>query len=229
MNSAHEILATHEADFYPSVEVVEQLRTRTLVAFIGAMAVGKTTCMEQVAKLDTEFAVVKSFATRPRRTNEPDNDYRFLDGTEDLDRIAAMVASRSGGLVQYGVHPTTGHVYGSEISDYNQPYSMLATLTKNVEVLRQTPFGKMVELTLVTEPTEWLRRFRKKGFSANEAKQRALEGKQSLEWSLDQGDNMVWVCTPSSVHPDTAVVIRRFSKRDSPARLDQSKNRRKTA
>lgn len=213
MSQALAELTLREADFRPSDEVTDRLKQITFVAFIGAMATGKTSTMDQVAQLDSEFGAVRSFTTRPRRSIESGDDYRFINDTEDLDRIVQMVVNRTGGLVQYGVHPTTGHVYGSEIADYNHPYSMLAVIPKNAERMREVPFGRKVELTLVAEPYEWIKRFAGKGFSPSEASQRAIEGKQSLEWSFKQPD-MIWVSTSSGTRLETAAEIRALIKGD---------------
>jgi hypothetical protein len=123
-----------------------------------------------------------------------------------------MAIIRKGGLVQYSVHPTTGHIYGSEISDYDHPYMMLATLSNHIKELARLPFNKMVELTLVTKPEEWVRRFQSRYVGPDELRKRALEGKQSLEWSLDQGEDMLWVCTPTGIKSETALEIRDLIK-----------------
>ena len=213
INQALQDLSAYEAVYSPSDEVAERLRSITLAAFIGPAAVGKTTCIEQVAQLDDQFGRVRPFATRPRRPGESDNEYRFLDQADPyLSRIARMAIIRKGGLVQYGVHPTTGHVYGSEISDYDHPYMMLPVQSHNIETIRRLPFNKMVELAIVTEPEEWVRRLHERGLDPHESRKRALEGKQSLEWSLDQGEDITWVCTPTGIKPETTLEIRDLIK-----------------
>jgi guanylate kinase len=188
-----EFLVENAPDYQPSVEVAEQLESVTLAPLIGPVAVGKSACMERAIDMATAFGKVQSFTTRPKRPDEAESEYRFLPHNDaSLEQIA--IAARRGELVQYAVHPTTGYVYGSDRSDYQQLYMMLDALANSVPAIRRLPFGKIVEMSIVAEPEQWQKRFSARNMDPADAKKRILEGRDSLRWSLDQGDSMLWVC-----------------------------------
>ena len=181
----------------PGPAVAEQLNKITLANIIGPVAVGKTTCLNYISTHSTEFGRVQSFTTRPRREDDPEEDYRYLEHSQQtIVTIAQKV--RSAELVQYAVHPTTGYIYGSVVSDYYRPYMMLAALADSISGLRRLPFKEVKGLCLITEPEEWLRRFAGRNNKVDSQK-RLVEGINSLEWCLDQGDSLPWVCNPAGM------------------------------
>lgn len=181
------------AGYLPNPEVLEPLRPLTLAPIIGPAAVGKTLCMKQIAHTHEDFGRVQGFTTRdydPKRDGEKD-EYRFLQHDKaTLEKLLDQV--QRGELVQFHPHSTTGYIYGSELCDYVKPYTMLGAAANSIKELRALPFAKIVEITLVTEPEEWLKRFRARTSSKDEARKRIKEGVQSLTWSLERED-MHWV------------------------------------
>ncbi|HVV67347.1 MAG TPA: hypothetical protein VHB72_04785 [Candidatus Saccharimonadales bacterium] len=194
MANTVEALRKSLANYMPSEEVCAELATVTMVPIVGPLAVGKSTCMEMVRALDNDFGRVQSFTTRDRREGEAEDEYRWRGHTQEaVDAIAEEV--REGQLVQCVVHPTTGVVYGSDLSDFSHSYTMLDTLSTAVPALRALPFRKMVEMTLVSSPFMWDIGVaaRSAQVSEDELEKRIKEGVQSLEWSLEQGGGMAWI------------------------------------
>jgi len=179
----------------------------TLAPIIGPVGIGKSACMHLILEQDEEFGRVQSFTTRSKRPEEPEDEYRFMPHDDtSLGQIAAAV--RRGELVQYAPHPTTGFVYGSDLSDYRRPYMLLDTLASGVATIRPLPFKEIIEISMVAEPEDWQRRFRARNADPVDARKRILEGRSSIRWSLDQGDAMVWVCNREGRLAETADEIR---------------------
>lgn len=194
MSEAIEALRAAQAGYEPSQEVSSALSDVTMVPIIGPVAVGKSTTMNAVCILDSEFGRVQSFTTRGIRAGEARDEYRWHDGSEEgLGQIRDAV--EAGELVQYVVHPTTDVVYGSDLSDFGEPYAMLDALSTSIPPLRALPFKKMVEITLVADLYMWQLSFKQRRAQVDGAElyKRLQEGRRSLIWSLDQGDDMAWV------------------------------------
>ncbi len=93
-----------------------------------------------------------------------------------------------------GTESDFGRVQGSDLSDYTKKYTLFDTLAAAVTELRALPFEKMVEITVVTEPDEWVDRFKTRAHHKDDARKRLKEGVISLSWSFEQGgENMHWV------------------------------------
>jgi guanylate kinase len=204
MTTKLDLIKEREPSYTPGLHVTEELRKVTMVPLIGPFAVGKSVCMAKILEQEPDFGRVQSFTTRSRRNGEAEDEYRFLpDGEVTLDWIAEEIKRRD--LVQYAVHPTTGNIYGSDLRDYAKPYSMLDALYSAVEGLRRLPFKDMKEITMVAEPNEWVARSKERlgQISTNEANKRLRESILSLEWSLEQGDSISWVCNRTNQLPET--------------------------
>lgn len=172
-----------EEGYQPSSEVVSKIEDKTLLAFIGGFAVGKTTLMHAVAEHDSRFSEVISFTTRPPR-DDSDN-YRFISNlADDVEQI--LDRAENGELVNFTVHPTTGYIYGTETDDYRTEFCMLATTSSNFRSsTSQLPFHRTEPIVVVAEPSVWLDRISKRSTTLAEQGKRIDEARQSLEWSLD--------------------------------------------
>ncbi len=96
-------------------------------------------------------------------------------------------------LVQFLPHSTTGFIYGSDLQDYSRRIALLDAMSTSVPALRVLPFERMAEITIITGPEEWLKRFRARTHDEDDARKRIKEGIQSLSWSLEQAEAMSWV------------------------------------
>lgn len=182
MSEPLDVLVGLERDYQPSTSVAERIGNKHLIAFIGAFAVGKTTLIESIDAQSPDYAEVVSFTTRPYRG---DGDrYRFLDYTQKNLEVLVGLA-QEGELVNFTVHPTTGHVYGTEVADYTARNCMLATTVKSYKSDRNLPFASVRPVVVVAEPALWLSRVATRTITASERTARIDEARQSLEWSLD--------------------------------------------
>lgn len=175
--------------YRPSEEVAKVLDKTVFVPVIGPFAVGKTVCIQQTIKTDQDFGYVQGFTTREMRPDEEPDIYRFLPHSEDsLKNILRSIYY--GELVQVSVHPSTGHLYGSETSDYTKPYSMLDTLANAMDSLEKLPFGGIRPVGLVATKQTWWKRLRERAtiIPRTEIEKRFTEAIASLEWMLEKDD-----------------------------------------
>lgn len=181
-------------DYQPGQHVLDSLRQVTMTAVIGPSAIGKNTIMNAAASFDSDFACVTGFTTRSRRPNEPEDTYRFLEHSADvLESILAQIENQE--LVQVTVHPTTGNVYGSALIDYAKPYMMLDTLPNAIQNLEALPFKALRKVVITAEPTTWAKRRQARDMDGppEAAALRLHEGIANLRWSIEQGDDVVWL------------------------------------
>ncbi len=196
-------LQDREPGYFPCEEIANQLRQVTLAPVIGPSGIGKSTLLDTVQLTNKDFSRALSFTTRSKRDGESKNQYRFLNHDEPTaSRILERVRRRE--LVQYSVHPSTGYIYGSDIDSYRTPFVMIDVLSTGLAPLRQLPVKSIVEVSIVCTPREWERRFASRKVATEDAQKRIKEGVNSLEWSLDQGEDMIWVDNSDKKVEDTA-------------------------
>lgn len=175
-------------------DVNEWLREVTLVPLIGVFAVGKTAIMEAATTIDVDFGRVRSFTTREQRPGESADTYDFLPHNEKtLASLLKQINRRE--LVQFAVHPTTGHIYGSRPEDYSKPYAMLDTMPTSLPNLYPLPFKGIQKIAVVTSPEQWLTRLegRLATTAPEDINKRLAEGVMSLEWCLAQTSDLAWL------------------------------------
>jgi len=178
---------------------MESLQDKTLVMLVGPSAVGKSTLMNVVVKQSDSFKRVSGFTTRAPRTNDEPGLYRYVTSEEAKERI------RDNRLVQYAVHPSTGVIYGTEPSDYPGKYNLLDTLSSVVLELRTLPFQTSITISLTAPAEQWRTQFLTRYPTQSEdALKRLAEAKLSIEWSLAQTDNHVWLNNPRGKLQHTA-------------------------
>jgi hypothetical protein len=184
-----------QLQYRPNSEIAAQLHTKTLAMVVGPTATGKSYLMRQVAERDPECGRVKDFTTRPPRSDDQPGafDYRTHDDrqvTIYLDKIHRQ------DVVQYMVHPTTGMLYGSEITGYPATFNFLETISNVVTVLRLLPFQRTVVVGVVVELEQWkewfINRYREQ---STDRTKRLQEAVTSLEWLTDatHADLIHWV------------------------------------
>jgi len=181
-------------DYVPSSEVTEKLSQVTFVPVIGPFAVGKSTCIKEVERLNDDFGRVTGFTTRDPRPGEGPDEFHFLP--HDIETLEGILSdARERKLVQVTVHPNTGRIYGSSINDYNRKNMMLELLYTVVADMRKIGFGAVKELVFVSPVVDWEHRFteRVETETETEIQKRLKEGRDSLVWSLEQGANIPWI------------------------------------
>lgn len=167
-----------------------------LIMIVAPSAMGKSTAMNEVVRLDARFSRVRSFTTRPPRDNDEPGQYLYLSADELTEK------RRSGEIVTEVTFPTTGQTYGTLTSSYVGEFCLLDTLANSVGTYRSLPWFDTITISLTTEPTKWqawfLNRYPQE---SSEALKRLEEAKLSIRWSLDDTETL-WLVNDSS--PRTA-------------------------
>jgi len=202
LQAAHE----SEATYQPNKEVAALLNQKTLVMIIGPAAIGKNFIIDTLIKTDPTFGFVPSFSTREPRTNdEPGSMHLYLHDEVNVNRLLDLI--EAGGVAQYAIHPTTGHIYGTMTEDFSRQFALLPTLTTAVESIQQLPFNKTIPIILAASPQAWKARFNQRyPQKSDERNRRRAEAISSLVWGLaaERRDTVYWVDNTSS-DPHTAV------------------------
>lgn len=166
---------------------MNQLRDKTLIMLVGPSAIGKSTLMNEVVSIRSDFGRTTGFTTRDPRPNDEPGQYRYLT----KDDVQKKIAQKS--LIQYAVFPTTGQIYGTETIDYPSKYNLKDILANAVADFRALPFARTVTISLAAPAEQWqqwfLARYPK---PSQEAKMRLEEAKLSIEWSL-QDEQTHWL------------------------------------
>lgn len=181
-------------EYVPSEEVCAELGRRSLFMFSGPFAVGKTTLMQNIESTSGDYSRVRSFTTRPCRSAEEQNNYRFIPHVDkSIEEIAAKATK--GDLVQGMVHPTTKFIYGSELCDYGSgANALLDVVPKAVPSLERLPFRRSKIIEVVTLPDVWIDRVNSRGAQHNDRDRQArvIEARQNLSWALARSD-VLWL------------------------------------
>lgn len=155
---------------------------------VGPTAVGKSTLMNEVVKLDAEFARVSGFTTRQPRDNDEPGMYRYVSSA-----VARRMIEQDD-VVQFAIHPTTGDIYGTQLVDYPKTFNLLDTLSTVVDGLQSMPFQRTVTVSVTTEPAAWQAWLLDRYPQASEERTNRLEeARQSIEWSMQQRADHFWL------------------------------------
>lgn len=214
--------SAHQVSYRPNQAIAKELHNKNLVMFVSPVAAGKSYLMNRIVEQDNDFSRVAVFTTREERLDDEPGMFRYHphDGTsigQLLDKIEA------GEVVQYAIHPTSGRIYGSEITDYKTPFNMLATLSGVVDNLSHLPFATTHVIGLAVMPGVWLERLHARyPTTSDERTKRLKEAIVSLEWLLGNKNqtSITWVDNTSS---DTTPAIQsiinavKYNKYDSSA------------
>lgn len=178
-------------------KVLKYLSNKNLVLLVGPSSVGKTMLMQQVVKLNSDFNIASGFTTRPLRKDEDPSTYRFLPNTPiQKQQIVNQIAS--GELLQFAVHPQTRYLYGTSFKDYSAKYNLLDVLSNEVYNFQTIGFATCRTIMIIAEPEEWQDRFTTRNFSRDETYKRIKEGIASLNWGLENQDNIHWIHNTTS-------------------------------
>jgi guanylate kinase len=183
------------------------LNDKTLIMVVGPSSVGKSTLMNEVVRLDPSFGRVRSFTTRPARTNDEPGQYLYLTDEELTQR------SDSGELITDVVYPTTGFHYGTVAESFANTYNLLDTLANSVEEYRALPFARTVTISLTAEPEAWSAWLKQRFPDGGDDMRRRLEeAVLSITWSLEQSDDHYWLVNRPGALTDTAHDLIRLAK-----------------
>lgn len=210
-----------ETTYRPSGEVLDQLRKKDFIMLVGPTAMGKSTLMNKMVELDSEFARVSGFTTRPKRSNDEPGLYDYIPHTDDGIQ-SILTEKEAGRLVQYAIFPTTGYVYGTHLKDYPAKYNLKDTLSNVAGSLAELPFHTTHIVGIVTTPEAW-RKWLSVRFTPEDPDflKRINEAIQSLEWLLAQPAGVVkWVYNrPDNVETSANELIA-IAKEERTASID---------
>jgi guanylate kinase len=164
------------------------LASKTLIMLVGPTAIGKSTLMNEAVRQDARFSRVKSFTTRPKRSNDEENQYFYFSDTELHEQ------TEGGSIVTDVIFPTTGYHYGTTIHSYGTEFNLLDTLSHSVESYRQLPFKTTVTVSLTASSDDWRRWLEQRyPVTSQDRMKRIEEAVMSIEWSLHQTSGHRWL------------------------------------
>lgn len=186
-------LIAKDEPYTPNQAILNEIAKKHIVLFVGPSAIGKSTLMHHINRLDRSFAYVSSFTTRPPATRDTPGLYQFFNSDDEIAQLIDMIENRE--VVQFAPHPTTGELYGSLLSGYSGRYDMLDMLYNKVDDMLTTGFGRVDTIALTCNADEWVTRFTTRYPVANdESKKRLTEAIDCLKWALAQPqDGIVWI------------------------------------
>lgn len=202
-------LLAEQPTYRPTEAVIDQIEHVTLLSFVGASSMGKTTVMELLARDGGGFGITQNFTSRAPRAEDDPKRYTYFEHSDAglkpiLDRI------KSHELLQYNIHPFSLHVYGSEIAGYPHPYNMGDIFYSSIDGFRQLGFKKLYVFSVITEPASWQARFEKRFPVGHPQRQaRLAEAISSLEWSLAQtSPDHTWIINRDNECEKAASTVR---------------------
>jgi hypothetical protein len=183
-----------QTDYRPNDTIAAQLVNKTIVMFVGATCEGKNTVMEAVAAQDKRFKITGTYTSRDPRPGDDPNLYTYYQNTDDglADLLAAIDRHE---VVQYAVNPHANLIYGSTPGDYKGEYNLKDVFSSAIENFHHLGFKRSLAITIITEPTIWLKRFEERfPIGHTHRKARRDEAIESFSWSLAQpGSDHLWV------------------------------------
>ena len=180
---------------------------------VGPAAIGKSTLMNEVVAHDPRFKRVRSFTTRPPRSNDEPGHYFYFTEAERAER------SRKGECITDVIYPTTGYHYGTVAESFESEFNLLDTLSGSVETYRNLPFKHTVVVSMCAAPDDWEAwldlRYPTPG---EERTKRLQEALLSTEWSLAQTSDHAWIInSPTRVAATATTLVRLASSRPADA------------
>ncbi len=187
-------LLAEQPTYKPTQAVLGQINQITMLCFVGATSMGKTTIMQTLAQSDANYGITKNFTSRAPRAEDDPKRYTYFEHSDaGLKPILTRIASRE--LLQYNIHPFSLHVYGSEVEGYPHHYNMGDIFYSSIDGFRQLGFRKLYVFSVITEPAAWRTRFEQRFPVGHPQRQARLsEAINSIEWSLAQtASDHTWV------------------------------------
>ena len=154
----------------------ESLEDTTIVAAVGATAVGKNFLMEK-----SGLSVVGTLTTRAPRVSDDPLRYRYTELDEILGKI------ERGEVVQYGAYPP--HIYASELQDYTLDEPNISDIYYSaVSDLENKGFKSVKAFSTLTSKEQWMSQLweRFEGMNVGSIHARLVEARQSLRWTRAQ-------------------------------------------
>lgn len=185
----------NQNNYTPNEEILRSLNERAIVMVVAPAAMGKSTLISRVAEFDSDFKKISEFTTRERREGDDRDVWRYIPyDDEHVNTLLDAIDRRE--IVQYAVHPTTRHIYGTYVEDFQGRYGMLATLADAVEQMQKLPWRVPARVIgIATDPNSWQNWFEQRYPVRNDEKLKRLsETLTSLRWLLRQEQGTItWI------------------------------------
>ncbi len=180
--------ATRAQDTYqPSDHVHQVIANKTLVMIVAPAAMGKSYIISHAIAADPQFAQTISFSTRDPRPGDEGNMRTIPRDEQHITTLLDLIDA--GQVVNYAIFPTTGMLYGTDLTSYPGKINLMPTLANSVETLRHTGFGQAITIGLVTHPDTWAAWFDARfPVPTAEKTARLKEAILSLSWLLQDND-----------------------------------------
>lgn len=203
-------------DYQPNSDVSLSILSRSLVEVIAPACEGKSTVMNKVVEMDTDFGYVRSWTTRNQEPRDEGSYYTFYNTATELESLFDRIDKRE--AVQYTAHPTTGKLYGTSPEGYPAEYNLLDTLASSVDDLDKLAFKSIYKVALVSKGSERRRRFLTRyPEESPERTKRLKEAALCLAWVLEQPEeNLIWIENGKSDVEKAARDIRNAVKFSTP-------------
>jgi guanylate kinase len=186
--------------YHPHVAITQQLQHITVIGFVGASCMGKTTVMQAlVARDPTMYGEFVTFTSRSPRPGDNTDRYHYYAHTDEgLRDLLGKIERRE--VVQYNVNPFSMYVYGSDVTGYSHPINVGDIFASSINDFRGAGFGRIQVFSVITNPNTWLTRFNSRfPVDSPERQARLQEAVASLRWSLSQGSpDHSWVINDSN-------------------------------
>lgn len=180
--------------YRPNKRIVDALHDKALIGLFGPFSVGKSAIISATVSSSRGFATVETFTTRPLRGTNTDTGRRHIEHTE-AELQLLMARMHEGELVQITVHPSTGHIYGTDLASYPAHYNLLDILPSSLSGFERLPFRQFHKYYVVTPLEQWSSRIQAglQSRYANELNNRYMEAIQNLEWGLCHQSELQWL------------------------------------
>lgn len=177
---------------------MNELANKTLIMIVGPTAIGKSTLMREVVRLDPRFSYVRAFTTRPQRNGEKSSYIH-------LSEVEAQSLKDRGEALTWIEHPTTHFKYGTVVQSFQTTFNLQDTLASTVQMYRALPFARTMTISLMASVESWQEWLQARFPEMNDdLRKRLQEGKDSIEWSLAQTIDHHWLVNRPGQLSETA-------------------------
>ena len=177
----------NQNNYQPSEGVRKVIKDKTLVMIVAPAAMGKSYIISHTIATDPQFAQTISFSTRDPRLGDEGNMRTIPRDAQHITTLLDLIDA--GQVVNYAIFPTTGMLYGTDLTSYPGKINLMPTLANSVETLRHTGFGQAITIGLVTHPDTWAAWFNARFPEPTAEKTARLkEAILSLSWLLQDND-----------------------------------------
>lgn len=195
INNILDALKQKETSYHPGFHVYDALSSKNLTALVGPTGAGKSTVADEVVRLDSEIALVRSAVTRPLKSSDPEG-FRQISYSQFNDDVI------NENFVNYSV--VGRNAYGSYEDSFPSTYNVGPILPGSVEALQTAGFRRFTVAYFVTRGDIYEHRLRQERAQLPDFKARVYEGIESLEFAQNN-KAMNWISfVETSDQPNSA-------------------------